>query len=745
MQNHRRENGVSSHGLNHAVNFINVRVRKSLTAIMFAVLLGISGTVTVSKVQAETTSGASNTSGEKEETQESAKDTDSVLSDGGDSDSTADDTQKSVSGMTIDELFEYLMSIDSETMDSLYDEYPNLNDLIEQFSDEQKEELAEKFGQNNIEMATYSITKNLDGGEEGSSSTAALDYCLPAKTGYTFSGWKITSGSGKILSGNASNIYTNFGASYTSSDNGKYVTKTNKIDSDGTPYTNYKINQTIGTNGNTVYLFFGNFTEVANYTYTSSCSIRVNNKSSNLSSCYSDWSSRTSLPSTTLNSDYVFRHTLSGVGSTWTTLNHSPSAVTTNTKQYPMLILNFPTTLSGQTITLDFDIKNVYIHNNTTNAYEPYYYDTGSVGTTIKASSNMTVTAVWEPKSYTVTILSETSSIPLTVNDTSITKVSDTKATFTVTYGTPIYSSLGISATNDGTHSFLGFYDNPNKSSDGIKVWNDDGGYCLKDGTYWDSNGNWTYDGDITFYLHYTDKSITVTFDGNGATSGSCNDVTFAYRTVGQDFPASTESFQRTGYTLIGWTTTKNDSLTKVLYMPYLYKPIEGDKLTLYALWEKQPQIAVNCNITGSMGNKSTDFTYTLQLDKDTYANKAVTTYDVETDTTSELTADENGLLTFTLHNGEELQFTGLTADDLTDASTKISATGLTDAGYTVTTSTATSDDGKTATVTVTGTRDASVPTGNHISSNAENGLVVFGTLGLIAVAIGLYRKKNHA
>ena len=47
---------------------------------MFAVLLGISGTVTVSKVQAETTSGASDTSGETEETQESVKDTDSVLS-----------------------------------------------------------------------------------------------------------------------------------------------------------------------------------------------------------------------------------------------------------------------------------------------------------------------------------------------------------------------------------------------------------------------------------------------------------------------------------------------------------------------------------------------------------------------------------------------------------------------------------------------------------------------------------------
>ena len=112
---------------------------------MFAVLLGISGTVTVSKVQAETTSGTSDTSGKAEETQESVKDTDSVLSDGDDSDNTTDDTQKSVSDMTIDELFEYLMSIDSETMDSLYDEYPNLNDLIEQFSDEQKEELVEKF------------------------------------------------------------------------------------------------------------------------------------------------------------------------------------------------------------------------------------------------------------------------------------------------------------------------------------------------------------------------------------------------------------------------------------------------------------------------------------------------------------------------------------------------------------------------------------------------------------------------
>ncbi len=61
-----------------------------------------------------------------------------------------------LNSLTNDELFSYIMSLDGDQMDALYDEYNNLDDLINQLSVDQKAQLAEKFGngENNIETST---------------------------------------------------------------------------------------------------------------------------------------------------------------------------------------------------------------------------------------------------------------------------------------------------------------------------------------------------------------------------------------------------------------------------------------------------------------------------------------------------------------------------------------------------------------------------------------------------------------
>ena len=709
---------------------------------MFAVLLGISGTVTVSKVQAETTS---ETSGETEETQESVDDTDSVLSD----EEPTEEPQKSVGDMTTDELFEYLMSIDSETMDSLYDEYPNLNDLIDQLSDEQKEELAEKFGGGDStagQISTSTLIIDPNGGTYDGSSNKTYKTVdtnsyteiktIPQKEGYIFAGWKL-SGSGTLYSG-----YKDFGTSD--------ITAKRCTDSNGIAYTNYAFSLT-----NSTYLLsyekpFYYFPYTAGHKYKMKFDIRVNQFSTSATESdafrarillkysqdmFCDTCSEM-IPKTTSGwqtyetADMTINDTSSTLFGTYTA---KPSAslyiYTSDTANY----------------NLNFDIKNIVVYDETTgtyvNATDSNGLSAGSEGAgTVYYSTGgtATLTAVWEQRNRYLT---------LNANGGTFSDGNTELQVGSLYKDSENWSDISSFTPTERTgYTFSGWY---SLATNGIEIYNADGS-AKNDTIYW-SNNKYQLDKDLVVYArwlgnHYTN---TLTYDANGGTGAPLPQTSICvYPKTQKNVMISATVPTKSGYTFTGWYTALSggtEVTAGTFYTVGNENTANNQSATIYAHWEKQPQIAVECNITGSMGNKSTDFTYTLQLDKDTYANKAITTYDVETDTTSELTADENGLITFTLHNGEELQFTGLTADDLTDASTKVSATGLTDAGYTVTTSTTTSDDGKTATVTVTGTRNASVPTGNHISSNAENGLVVFGTLGLIAVAIELYRRKNHA
>ena len=57
--------------------------------------------------------------------------------------------------MTSVELFNYIMSISADELDALYDEYPNLDDLMANFTEEEQEALANKFGnaEEDIELA----------------------------------------------------------------------------------------------------------------------------------------------------------------------------------------------------------------------------------------------------------------------------------------------------------------------------------------------------------------------------------------------------------------------------------------------------------------------------------------------------------------------------------------------------------------------------------------------------------------
>ncbi len=55
-------------------------------------------------------------------------------------------TEKTVNEMSSDELFNYVMSLNAEELDALYDVYPNLDELMANFTADQQAQLADKFG-----------------------------------------------------------------------------------------------------------------------------------------------------------------------------------------------------------------------------------------------------------------------------------------------------------------------------------------------------------------------------------------------------------------------------------------------------------------------------------------------------------------------------------------------------------------------------------------------------------------------
>ena len=70
---------------------------------------------------------------------------------------TEQDEEVKLDEMTSDELFNYIMNISADELDALYVEYPNLDDLMANFTEEQQEALANKFGnaEEDIELAEY--------------------------------------------------------------------------------------------------------------------------------------------------------------------------------------------------------------------------------------------------------------------------------------------------------------------------------------------------------------------------------------------------------------------------------------------------------------------------------------------------------------------------------------------------------------------------------------------------------------
>ena len=96
----------------------------------------------------------------------------------------------------------------------------------------------------------------------------------------------------------------------------------------------------------------------------------------------------------------------------------------------------------------------------------------------------------------------------------------------------------------------------------------------------------YTLNYNIEIYAEWTPNTYTVTFSGNGATSGSMGDQDFEYDKAQA---LNENKYSRTGYTFIGWATTPDGNVKD----PYKDKATvsnltadENGEVTLYAVWE---------------------------------------------------------------------------------------------------------------------------------------------------------------
>lgn len=651
--------------------------------------------------------------------------------------------QRDVHEMTTDELFNYIISLSGDDLDALYDSCDDLDTLMEGFTDEQKAQLSEKFqnGQGDAELISASATINPNGGtykyystdETGNFTvypTTSL-HGLPTRTGYTFSGWKISNGSGTLLSGNASSIYTShFTGTGVVSDTST-VAQTACYDTDGTPYTKYKANTTVSSSGNSIFISFPTFTQVANHEYVFYYSARINSmsdvcKSSGTTSFF-EVAEKLSTGSYALNLYfYLFNSFFQGtIGSSWKNYVGTINSVSSDKTRQALISLDFPKANAGSTLSFDFDIKNVAIYDKTDDTWLNSYSGYGNsqnYGTKITSSTSVGVSAVWEAKQYSLDLYPNGG----TFSDG--TTVSKTLSPELFYDGSNWWNISYYAPTRTG-YTLDGWFD---AKTGGTKVY-DSSGVCISGTKYWSGTATYKNDAPLTVYAQWSANTYinTLAYDANGGTDPPENQTaTVTYPDTRSTFTLSSTVPVKKGYTFDGWYTSATDGkkVEGTYTVGYLINA-GNQSATLYAHWKKSSDFKLVSNVSGNMGSRTKVFQYTMMFPSTLYSQSLSVRYADGSD--GLITVDATGNATVALRNAESITVTGLTADQANAITVK--ETDYSSEGYTSSTSTTKSDI--LVQISFTNNKTAAVPTGNH-NNDAYLWLTLIGIVGIVGFVL---------
>ena len=91
-------------------------------------------------------------------------------------------------------------------------------------------------------------------------------------------------------------------------------------------------------------------------------------------------------------------------------------------------------------------------------------------------------------------------------------------------------------------------------------------------------------DGSLVFKVYYSRNSYSISYNGNGATSGSMQPQTFK---SGEQKALSDNAFAKTSYKFIGWATTQAQALNGIVtYVDKFEYTMGTANITLYAVWQ---------------------------------------------------------------------------------------------------------------------------------------------------------------
>lgn len=582
----------------------------------------------------------------------------------------------------------------------------------------------------------HTITIDPNGGTYGGNSgvtTVDSEYDasyelneIPVREGYTFVGWK--SENANIVSGNAGG---NINA-YTSS----------KLDSDGTPYTNFsysytnKFKETSYPNINFYY-----YPYTSGHKYSVQYDMRIHSID-NLSyfmmrnaMCDNDWTPPASvlidyaLPTESFNKwkHYTMTTPYAITGDTWYIENKYAHPIRPNVEFYAAIA-------SGQTGAFDFDIKNIAVYDETDQKYLPSISDNAKAGTTVEiGDSDATVTAVWEPTTYT-------NSIDHWIHGFENKEGNNGDKTARLLRTTTFKKNYGEKLTYT--------------TADAIALPN---GFSLSgivgSASY---EGNWTHYSMGTSFTQpakstraeydYFPITYNITYNLGSGIIATANPSTYNVL-YGVDF---TNEPTKKGYRFLGWyigdqkvtgiNVGANATFSSADDLYAKLKTRTTGNQTVTAKWEKLTDLKVNAAVSGNMGSRDKEFSFMTQFPSSLY-NKNLTV-EKSDGTTSTIAINASGVASFTLKHGESITFKNLTAEQANAVKALhdlgIKEQDYSSEGYSAVYSVSSEPDG-TLVVSYRNTKRSAVPTGNHIGT----GITAIVLIGIAGLAIVLRKKRK--
>ena len=126
-------------------------------------------------------------------------------------------------------------------------------------------------------------------------------------------------------------------------------------------------------------------------------------------------------------------------------------------------------------------------------------------------------------------------------------------------------------------------------------------------------------DGDvINLYASWKGHEFRITLDGSDPTTGETTVATYSY---GKKTNLIENPFTKNGYTFSGWALANDKTRVKYLdehYVDYIYKELESDDITLYAVWIEDSKV-INMIFDGNGGTINGSMKVKVALASDSY------------------------------------------------------------------------------------------------------------------------------